>query len=498
MAQLGAGISTGYPSVIDTRQTFINAAPVAPDSASRVDAEVVNDLLAATVAVQTTLGTNPQGTFGSLAARLQQFLPGGGVSPLFFNFNGTTSVTIAGTDHRLGTAALLFQVYNADTPRQVMQPNTVAIDTLSYDITFTFLTPQTGIISLAASSPQYTVSFTNTTTVSIPGTTHLLGTPDLLVRVYSLSGTQNVLTQAPVSIAPGTADVTVSFVTAASGMVIVSAAGPRFVATFTSATTVTVTGATHGLGTAALLFAVYDNASPRQSVLPNTITVDPNTLDVVMTLLSPTSGRLILVSAAAITGADFEIRDAGITNASAVRVFSSAGTLYLQMGSGGYVYTLNNTGAPVHWIDTLGQLEVVGNAYKPGGGPWLSASDARMKQDITPFRDGLDVLLQLDPIWFRYNGQGGVRMSRQRHIGLLAQDVQPVAPYMVGSRQGPLMPGEPDTDLLTLDEQALPHLLINAVKTLAQLLETVRQEKDALAVRVTALEAALLTQGGAV
>ena len=496
MAQLGAGISTGYPGVIDTRQTFINAVPVAPDSASRVDAEVVNDLLAATVAVQTTLGTNPQGTFGSLAARLQQFLPGGGESPLFFTFNATTNVTIAGTTHRLGTPAPLFQAYNAETPRQVIQPNTVAIDTLTYDATFTFLTPQTGVISLAAPSPQYTVSFTNQTTVSIPGTTHALGTADLLVRVYTVSGTQNILTQVPVSIAPATADVTVTFVTPASGTVIVSGAGPRFVATYTNTTTVSVAGATHGLGTAALLFAVYDNASPRQSLLPNTITVDPNTFNVVMTFLTPTSGRLLIVKATAITGTDFEIRDAGVTNASAVRVLSEDGALLLQMGSGEVVETLNKTGSVVQRTDNSGNLMITGTATKPGGGSWLSPSDERLKKDIAPFVDGLEVLLQLEPIWYRYNGQGGIPITRQRHIGLRAQAVQAIAPYMVTSRRGVLTPNSEETDLLALDTEALPYLLLNALKAVCQLLETARQDKDALAARVERLEALAATKGG--
>jgi hypothetical protein len=496
VAQLGAGIGTGYPGTIDTRQTFINAGPVAPDSASRLDSEVINDTLAATVAIQTVLGSNPQGTFGSLAARLQQFLPGGGESPLFFTFNATTSVTIAGTTHRLGTAAPLFQAYNAATPRQVIQPNTVSIDTLTYDATFTFLTPQTGIVSLAAPSPQYTVSFTNQTTVNIPGSTHTLGTADLLVRVYTVSGNQNILTQVPVSIAPATADVTVTFVTPASGTIIVSAAGPRFVATFTSTTTVSVPGATHGLGTAALLFAVYDNASPRQSLLPNTITVDPNTYDVVMTFVTPTSGRLIIVKATAISGTDFEIRDAGVTNASAVRMLSDEGSLFLQMGSGDNIQFLNKTGTMVAAIDTYGQISITGaSAFKPGGGPWISPSDERLKADIAPFLDGLEVLLQLEPIWYRYNGQGGIPITHARHVGMRAQAVQAVAPYMVTSRRGVLTPNSEETDLLALDTQALPYVLLNALKTVYHRLETVRQEKDALAARVTALEA-LVMKGG--
>jgi hypothetical protein len=466
VAQLGSGLGSSFPESIDTRQTFQNAPVASPDSASRIDGEVVNDTLHAIINMETTLGAMPQGTFGSLAARLQQFLPGGGETPLFIGFTGSTSVSIPGTTHRLGTAALLFQVYSADTPRQALEPDSVTIDTLTYDMTVTFATPESGAISLAAPSPQYTTTFTSQTTVTIPGATHLLGTADLLVRVFTTAGTLNVLSAGSITVAAGTFDVVVTFATAESGTLILSAAGPRYVAVFTSQTTVTIPGATHGLDTPALLFQLWDAGAPRAAFAPNSLTVDPTTFDVVVTFGTPESGRLVLVQASAITGSDFDLRDAGVTNATAVRVFSDGGSLQLQMGSGETLDILSKAGTIVQTTTNAGNLSITGTATKPGGGAWLSPSDARLKRNVQPFTEGLAVVQALDPVWFRYNGLLGMRPEPQ-HVGLIAQAVEAVAPYMVTEGRGVLVPNEPETEILAFDGEALPFLLLNAIKELA-------------------------------
>jgi len=468
LAQLGSGNNSSYrDGIIDTRQTFINAPTAGPDSNSRLDSEVVNDSLDAIVGIETILGARPQGNFGSLAARLQQFLPGGGSTPLFFGFTNETTVEIPGVTHNLGTATPLVQVWDANTPRAAVEPSTGTVDQNTYNVTLTFATPQSGAVSLAAPSPQYTTTFTNQTTVTIPGATHLLGSADLLVRVYTVSGTSNVFSNAAVTIATGTFDVVVTFATAQSGSIILSNAGPRYGTNFTSQTTVTVPGTTHGLPTPALLFQVYNAASPRAVIRPNSLTVDPTTFDVVMTFVTPQSGRLLLVQASEITGSDFEIRDGGVTNSSAVRVLSDDGSLLLQMGTGEAVAVLNKTGTVVQTTNNAGNLTITGTATKPGGGQWLSPSDSRLKEHIEPFTDGVEVLLPLMPVWFQYNGLGGVPRDGRWHSGFLAQDVEPVAPYMIQRTPGKLHYRDAaPVELLTFDAEAMVPLLVNTIKTL--------------------------------
>jgi hypothetical protein len=118
------------------------------------------------------------------------------------------------------------------------------------------------------------------------------------------------------------------------------------------------------------------------------------------------------------------------------------------------------------------------DAYKPGGGVWGNSSDARLKTVLGPYTDGLTMLKTFAPVNYTYNGKGNTPTDGKHYVGVLAQDVQGVAPYMVGSELGKLEPSdEMETELLTFDGSALVYALINAVKELAA--------------RVEALEAAL-------
>lgn len=491
MSQLGSGQSSSYPDAIDTRQTFLNGPFSAPDDASRVDAEVMNDILHALVQVETTLGARPQGDFASVAARLQQFLPGGGSSPLASGFADALSVTIAGTAHGLGTASPLLEVYDNASPRANLDPNTIAIDTTTYDITLTFVTPQSGVVVLANPVPQYSTTFGSTTTVNIAGTAHNLGTALLFASVYTVSGGQQVMrSPASITVHPGTYDVAITFTTPQAGTLTLSAAAPRYSTTFTSQSTVTVLGSTHGLGTPALVYQVYDNATPRAFIEPNSLTVDQSTQTVVLTFATPQSGTLLLVAASTLTGQEFEIRDNGVTNVSATRVYSEVGTLNLQMGTGAQCFTHNATGGVVQTTDASGNLTITGTATKPTGGSWLSPSDARLKENVHPFTEGLERVMELEPVWYAYNGRGGMRSDGREHIGLLAQAAEQVAPYLVGRQWGRLEPDSPPTELLTLDESPLLYLLLNAVKTLQATQQAQAQRVEALETRLAVLETA--------
>jgi hypothetical protein len=49
-------------------------------------------------------------------------------------------------------------------------------------------------------------------------------------------------------------------------------------------------------------------------------------------------------------------------------------------------------------------LSVNGDAAKVGGGTWATFSDKRLKKDVKSFDDGLDEILRINPVWFKYNG----------------------------------------------------------------------------------------------
>jgi uncharacterized membrane protein len=502
LPQLGSGNSSGYPLVIDTKQIFANGSPAAPDDATRLDAELANDILAAVVNIQTTLGAQPQGVFGSLAARLQQFAPGGTTTPGLFSFTGQTTVSIPGTTHNLGTAALHVRVYDTAIPANLIVPDAVTIDQTTYDVVVTFAVAQSGLVILHGGLPQYTTAFVEETSVTIDAATHNLGTGLLLVTAFTTDDPMNVMTPAAITIHPSTFQVVVTFGYPVSGTLILSAAGPRHATTFTSQTTVTVPGTTHGLQSRALLAQLFDANTPAAFIEPNTLTINASTFDVTATFAVPQSGALLLVKAQEITGTEFIIRDGGITDSTATQVFSEAGTLNLQYGEGNALRIKNKNGVIRAQMNDAGQLGLgmaathqltlsTDSAAKPSTNTWTISSDARLKEVRRPFTDGLAILMQIEPVWYRYNGLGGMPQTKQEYVGVLAQAVQTVASYLVGSYRGKLTPDGEDTDILTYEGHAMTFLLLNAVKELALLLDAQTTYMDALTARVTQLETTL-------
>ena len=111
------------------------------------------------------------------------------------------------------------------------------------------------------------------------------------------------------------------------------------------------------------------------------------------------------------------------------------------------------------------EFSVDGNASKNGGGLWWAFSDRRLKKDITSFNEGLDVLMEIDPVRFKYNGLGGNKDDGKEYIGVIAQDVQEVAPYMINSVFKKLNETDTEqTELLMYDGTALTYVLVNAIK----------------------------------
>lgn len=102
-------------------------------------------------------------------------------------------------------------------------------------------------------------------------------------------------------------------------------------------------------------------------------------------------------------------------------------------------------------------LEVNGGAGKPGGGSWSATSDARMKEKILPYTDGLVMLLKINPVKYHYNQLSGYD-TKPEYVGVLAQEIKSIAPYMVSSFQ---MKGE---SYYNVNNSAMTYMLINAVK----------------------------------
>ncbi len=122
-------------------------------------------------------------------------------------------------------------------------------------------------------------------------------------------------------------------------------------------------------------------------------------------------------------------------------------------------------------------LSVNGTASKVGGGSWATFSDRRVKYEINQFNDGLDVLMKLNPVTFKYNEKSGYTDVNKTFVGFIAQDVETVAPYMVelfDDSKGP----SGLSDKRQFDESALNKILVNAVQEQQAQIEQLKKELE--------------------
>jgi len=106
-----------------------------------------------------------------------------------------------------------------------------------------------------------------------------------------------------------------------------------------------------------------------------------------------------------------------------------------------------------------------GTPQKPGGGDWSSTSDRRLKQQIKPYKEGLNKIMQINPVRFHYNGESGYD-SEPEYVGIIAQDFKKILPSTItvvdDSRETGLK------DKREFDGSELTYTLINAIKELNQ------------------------------
>jgi hypothetical protein len=130
-----------------------------------------------------------------------------------------------------------------------------------------------------------------------------------------------------------------------------------------------------------------------------------------------------------------------------------------------------------------------GQAAKPGSSAWVVASDQKLKKDVSAFTDGLKVVRQIKPVWFRYNGLAGMPQNKQ-FVGIVAQEMQQIAPYTIGQFSSQDSTGK-KAYYLDYDAGALPYILVNAMKEQQQQIEEQQQLNQQKEARIASLEVRL-------
>ncbi|MBK8845005.1 MAG: tail fiber domain-containing protein [Bacteroidetes bacterium] len=195
------------------------------------------------------------------------------------------------------------------------------------------------------------------------------------------------------------------------------------------------------------------------------------------------------------------------TAASAV----SGGILYNAAGNKGFLFRTNGNSTKMV-IDSSGNVGIgttapafklqvsTNSAAKPTSNTWTIASDARLKTNVHDYKEGLDALKKIHPVWFTYTGEAG--MPKETGVGVLAQELKEVAPYMVGTWNY-LDDNNKSTEYLSVDNGAMTYMLINSVKELdskvqsslvqSSKLEQLEKENQALKNKIEEMSACLET-----
>jgi hypothetical protein len=127
------------------------------------------------------------------------------------------------------------------------------------------------------------------------------------------------------------------------------------------------------------------------------------------------------------------------------------------------------------------------SAGKPGSSTWTIVSDKRLKSDVNGFSDGLATVRGIKPITFHYNAASGYD-TKPEYVGVLAQELQEVAPYMVAETQITDAAGKV-SDYLAVDLGAMDFVLVNSIKELDAELQLQKAENEILRSALTDIRA---------
>ena len=111
---------------------------------------------------------------------------------------------------------------------------------------------------------------------------------------------------------------------------------------------------------------------------------------------------------------------------------------------------------------------------------WSVISDSRLKEasSIEDYPRGLQEILALNPIYYQWNGKGGVPKDGELHYGLAAQDVEAVLPELI--REHEYVPPEGSDDepmtVKTYSPTDIVFSLIGAVKELQAQIDQLREQ----------------------
>lgn len=213
---------------------------------------------------------------------------------------------------------------------------------------------------------------------------------------------------------------------------------------------------------------------------PNAVSLDICTSDVARLTISATGNATFsgAVSINSSTGDPLTIQTPSGQFARVQTTITGVRSWIAGTSTDGTYHIADNTTPAVRLkIDTAG-------ACFNTSGTWSAISDASLKEEVQPYKRGLEAILELNPVQFRYQaGTPFAEPDKPSRVlyGLIAEEVAPHVPEIVGRTTANIK--GTDTEVDTLEPGNLVYALINSVKTLAS-------SVNELSAKVQALEAA--------
>jgi len=144
-------------------------------------------------------------------------------------------------------------------------------------------------------------------------------------------------------------------------------------------------------------------------------------------------------------------------------------------------------------IQTTGDVDIAGDANAMA---FNVVSDKRLKKGIKDYAKGLDVILKLNPVSYQYTKEAGT-ITDKNFIGLLAQDLQEVAPELVSDYVIRVDGDDNEVGFkssktyLKIHDSQIKYLMINAMQEQQQMIDKKDAQINDLMDRVAKLEAGL-------
>jgi len=172
----------------------------------------------------------------------------------------------------------------------------------------------------------------------------------------------------------------------------------------------------------------------------------------------------------------------GTTQSVGIRFINPIQTWNNQLRNNGNFRIRNVTGAAdaLEINSTTNDITTAGDITANGV---MLTSDLRLKSNVQPFKEGLSIITQLNPISYTFNGKAGIS-SKRIHYSIGAQELQEVAPYLVHEwtyeKENENGKVESSENYLKIDMAAIPWVLVNAIKEQQDKIEKLEEKVSEL------------------